>query len=66
MILAILQAQMSSTRLPGKVMMPLAGAPMIERQIERIVAADIGEAKGDQRPLIPVPTAGQGVSARRQ
>ena len=47
-------------------MMPLAGAPMIERQIERIVAADIGEAKGDQRPLIPVPTAGQGVSARRQ
>ena len=27
---------MSSTRLPGKVLMPLAGAPMILRQIERI------------------------------
>lgn len=35
MILAVLQARMSSTRLPGKVLMPLAGAPMIVRQIER-------------------------------
>lgn len=30
---------MSSTRLPGKVVMPLAGAPMILRQIERVRAA---------------------------
>lgn len=36
MILAVLQARMSSTRLPGKVMLPLAGAPMIVRQIERV------------------------------
>ena len=36
MILAILQARMSSSRLPGKVLMPLAGAPMMVRQIERI------------------------------
>lgn len=36
MILAVLQARMSSTRLPGKVLMPLAGAPMIVRQIERV------------------------------
>ncbi|HEY8571119.1 glycosyltransferase family protein [Phenylobacterium sp.] len=36
MAVAILQARMSSTRLPGKVMKPLAGAPMIERQIERL------------------------------
>jgi len=35
-ILAILQARMSSTRLPGKVLRPLAGAPMVLRQIERI------------------------------
>ncbi len=35
MILAILQARMSSTRLPGKVLRPLAGGPMILRQIER-------------------------------
>lgn len=36
MATAILQARMSSTRLPGKVMKPLAGRPMIERQIERL------------------------------
>jgi len=36
MILAILQARMTSTRLPGKVLKPLAGAPMILRQIERV------------------------------
>ncbi len=35
-VLAILQARMSSSRLPGKVLAPLAGAPMILRQIERI------------------------------
>jgi spore coat polysaccharide biosynthesis protein SpsF len=39
MILAVLQARMSSTRLPGKVMLPLAGAPMIVRQMERITRA---------------------------
>lgn len=39
MVLAILQARMSSSRLPGKVMRPLLGAPMIGRQIERISRA---------------------------
>ena len=34
--LAIVQARMTSTRLPGKVLQPLVGAPMIIRQIERI------------------------------
>ncbi len=38
-VLAVLQARMSSTRLPGKVLMPLAGAPMIVRQIERVARA---------------------------
>lgn len=37
--LAILQARMSSTRLPGKVLEPLLGLPMIIRQIERIRAS---------------------------
>ncbi len=39
MILAILQARMSSTRLPGKVLAPLAGQPMVLRQIERLQRA---------------------------
>src|SRR5262245_27608627 len=36
MILGILQARISSTRLPGKVMRPLLGRPMIARQLERL------------------------------
>jgi spore coat polysaccharide biosynthesis protein SpsF len=35
-ILGILQARTSSSRLPGKVLMPLLGEPMILRQIERL------------------------------
>jgi spore coat polysaccharide biosynthesis protein SpsF len=35
-VLAILQARMSSTRLPGKVMADVLGRPMLVRQIERI------------------------------
>lgn len=37
--LAVLQARMSSTRLPGKVLAEVAGAPMILRQIERLKRA---------------------------
>ncbi len=37
---AILQARMSSTRLPGKVMSLINGKPMIEWQIERILRAE--------------------------
>ena len=36
MILAILQARMSSRRLPGKVMRPLLGKAMLGRQIDRL------------------------------
>lgn len=36
MILTILQARMSSTRLPGKVLKPILGESMIIRQIERL------------------------------
>ncbi len=36
MNLAILQARMSSTRLPGKVLAPVLGQPMIARQVERL------------------------------
>jgi spore coat polysaccharide biosynthesis protein SpsF len=36
MILAILQARISSIRLPGKVLKPILGEPMLARQIERL------------------------------
>lgn len=36
MILAILQARISSKRLPGKVLKPILGEPMLKRQIERV------------------------------
>lgn len=36
MILAILQARVSSSRLPAKVLKPLLGVPMLLRQIERL------------------------------
>jgi len=39
MILGILQARISSRRLPGKVLKPLQGKPMLVRQIERIQRA---------------------------
>ncbi len=40
MILGILQARTSSSRLPRKVMLPMAGAPMLARQIERLRRAE--------------------------
>lgn len=38
-ILAILQARMSSSRLPGKVLKDVLGAPMMARQVERLLNA---------------------------
>jgi spore coat polysaccharide biosynthesis protein SpsF len=35
-ILAVVQARLSSTRLPGKVLAPVLGRPMILRQLERL------------------------------
>ncbi len=35
-ILAIIQARVSSTRLPKKVLLPLLGKPMLEHQIDRV------------------------------
>jgi spore coat polysaccharide biosynthesis protein SpsF len=38
-VVAIIQARMGSTRLPGKSMMPLAGKPLVYRVLERIIPA---------------------------
>lgn len=36
---AVIQARMTSTRLPGKVLLPLAGRPMLTRVVERALRA---------------------------
>jgi spore coat polysaccharide biosynthesis protein SpsF len=35
-VIAIIQARMSSTRLPGKVLLDLGGQPVLERMVERV------------------------------
>lgn len=39
--IAVVQARLGSTRLPGKVMMPMAGIPMIEILLRRLLASTL-------------------------
>ncbi len=38
--LIVIQARTNSGRLPGKILLPLAGAPLLQRMIERVKAAE--------------------------
>ena len=42
-VVAVIQARMGSSRLPGKIMMPLAGKPVLQHVIERASCADFAE-----------------------
>jgi spore coat polysaccharide biosynthesis protein SpsF (cytidylyltransferase family) len=59
-IVAILQARLGSTRLPGKVLLPLAGKPMLQNIIERVQRATTIDAVvvtyplGDGAALVPI------------
>lgn len=40
-IVGVIQARVGSTRLPGKVLLPLGGRPVLERMLERVARADV-------------------------
>jgi spore coat polysaccharide biosynthesis protein SpsF len=40
-IVTVIQARMSSTRLPGKVLLPIAGKPLLVRMVERVNASKL-------------------------
>lgn len=43
-IVVVIQARMSSTRLPGKILLPLAGSPLLVRVVERVQRARVPHA----------------------
>jgi spore coat polysaccharide biosynthesis protein SpsF len=51
-VVIVVQARMSSTRLPGKVLLPLAGAPALLRMMERVA-----RVRGAARRLVATSTA---------
>lgn len=62
----VLQARMGSTRLPGKVLMPLADKPMLERILDRLrtcrLAGRVILATGDDAANDPVAKLGASLS----
>lgn len=52
-VVAVIQARMTSTRLPGKILMPLAGKPILTRVIERTRAI-----QGIDKIVVAIPEGG--------
>ncbi len=67
-VVAIIQTRMTSTRLPGKVLKPLAGAPLIARVVERVARIQgvdaVVVALADGAPHDPVIAALGGLPAK--
>lgn len=67
-VVAVIQARMNSTRLPGKVLLPLAGAPLLQRLIERVKPAGrvdvLAVATSDAADCDPVAALCAGLGVR--
>lgn len=68
----VIQARMTSTRLPGKIALPLAGAPMLQRVVERALAIPGADAVcvaapegDDHQPIVDMVEPMTGVSVVR-
>ena len=70
-VVAVVQARMTSSRLPGKVLKPLCGAPLIRRVLERVLriegvdAAVVALAEGAAHDAVVAAVDGLGVTVVR-
>lgn len=67
-VVAIVQARMTSTRLPGKVLQPIAGRPALELELERLARAtqpaEVAVATSDEPADDPIEALARGRGLR--